>query len=288
MYIRRTKIKSLKDGTAYYTYRLVESIRTQKGVRQHTLLNLGRHFPHPRKTWPELTGRINDIMNGQMSLFELPAEIERAAQYYAGMIIRARGRAQMQGEGGSDYRNVDIHSLELTNPRSVGVEHIAYQTLRRLRIDKKLEELGFNGHQKSAVIGMIIARMAEPGSELSTHAWLRQRSGLGELIDYDFEQMSLARAYRASDLLLRHKEQIELFIYNEQRSMFRFEETITLYDLTNTYFEGSAKSNKLAARGRSKEKRSDCPLVTLALVLDSSGFQGAARFLKETPVNPRL
>jgi hypothetical protein len=130
----------------------------------------------------ELTRRISDIINGQMSLFELPAEIEKAAQYYAGMIIQARGQSdQMQDEGGSDYRKVDIHSLELTRPRSVGVEHVAYQTLRRLRIDKKLEELGFNGHQKNAAIGMIIARMAEPGSERSTHAWLRQRSGLGEL-----------------------------------------------------------------------------------------------------------
>jgi hypothetical protein len=90
MYIRRTKIKSRKDGTAYYTYRIVESIRTQKGVRQNTLLNLGRHFAHPRKIWPELTGRISDIINGQMSLFELPSEIEKAAQYYAGMIIQAQ------------------------------------------------------------------------------------------------------------------------------------------------------------------------------------------------------
>jgi len=45
-----------------------------------------------------------------------------------------------------------------------------------------------------------------------------------------------------------------------------------LYDLTNTFFEGSGKYNDQAVRSRSKEKRSDCPLVTLGLVLDSSGF----------------
>ena len=43
-------------------------------------------------------------------------------------------------------------------------------------------------------------------------------------------------------------------------------------DLTNTYFEGVAAGVPKAARGRSKEKRSDCPLVTLAMVLDGSGF----------------
>lgn len=54
--------------------------------------------------------------------------------------------------------------------------------------------------------------------------------------------------------------------------MFGLQETITLYDLTNTYFEGQGKGNAFAAHGHSKEKRSDCPLVTLGLVLDSSGF----------------
>jgi transposase len=46
---------------------------------------------------------------------------------------------------------------------------------------------------------------------------------------------------------------------------------VTFYDLTNTFFEGATGSSK-AKRGRSKEKRSDCPLVTLALVLDAYGY----------------
>lgn len=49
-------------------------------------------------------------------------------------------------------------------------------------------------------------------------------------------------------------------------------EIITLYDLTNTFFEGGAETNPKAQRAPSKEKRTDCPLVTLALVLDGSGF----------------
>jgi transposase len=78
--------------------------------------------------------------------------------------------------------------------------------------------------------------------------------------------------YQASDILLKHKKELEQHLYERQRSIFKFEETITLYDLTNTYFEGSGKYNDLAANGHSKEKRTDCPLVTLGLVLDSSGF----------------
>jgi len=59
---------------------------------------------------------------------------------------------------------------------------------------------------------------------------------------------------------------------NCHQTLFALNETITLYDLTNTFFEGVAKGNTKAKRGHSKEKRSDCPLVTLALVLDGSCF----------------
>ena len=49
MYIRRTAIKSKKSGGQYFTYRLVESRRTEKGVGQYTLLNLGTDFSLPKK-----------------------------------------------------------------------------------------------------------------------------------------------------------------------------------------------------------------------------------------------
>ncbi|MDY0282549.1 MAG: transposase, partial [Salinivirgaceae bacterium] len=56
--------------------------------------------------------------------------------------------------------------------------------------------------------------------------------------------------------------------------------TVTLYDLTNTYFEGEMAGNAKAAHGHSKEKRSDCPLVTLGLVLDGSGFVRRSRMFE--------
>ena len=54
MYIRRTTIKSRRGGEAYFTYRLVESIRTAEAVRQRTLINLGRHFDVPPQQWAGL------------------------------------------------------------------------------------------------------------------------------------------------------------------------------------------------------------------------------------------
>jgi hypothetical protein len=84
--------------------------------------------------------------------------------------------------------------------------------------------------------------------------------------------MSHMSLYRASDVLMKHREVIETRLFSSLQTLFDLEETVTLYDLTNTYFEGEATGNRKARRGRSKEKRSDCPLVTLGLVLDGSGF----------------
>ena len=76
---------------------------------------------------------------------------------------------------------------------------------------------------------------------------------------------------------MRHRDKIEAALFARIRDLFGLPITVTLYDLTNTYFEGTAAGNPKAARGRSKEKRSDCPLVTLGLVLDSSGFVRRSR-----------
>jgi len=275
MYIRRTTVNRHKDGEPYYTYRLVESVRTSKGVRQHTLLNLGSNFTCPRESWPDLARRIGEIISGQRQLFPPASDLEDAAQRYAALIIQSKNRADgIDGDNtsSSDYRNVDISTLEFMRPRSIGIEHVAYEALRQLKLGKKLLELGLNKHQLCTAIGTVIGRMIEPGSELSTHYWLQHHTGLGELLGYDYENMKLTRMYQTSDILLKHKKELEVHLYERQRFIFQFEETITLYDLTNTYFEGSGKYNNLAARGHSKEKRTDCLLVTLGLVLDSSGF----------------
>ncbi|MEN8133009.1 MAG: IS1634 family transposase [Pseudomonadota bacterium] len=77
--------------------------------------------------------------------------------------------------------------------------------------------------------------------------------------------------------MYKHKEALETHLYRHEQSLFGFEETVTFYDLTNTFFEGTAATNSKAKFGRSKEKRTDCPLVTLGLVLDGSGFPRNSR-----------
>ncbi len=84
--------------------------------------------------------------------------------------------------------------------------------------------------------------------------------------------MGPMRLYRASDALMAHRDVIEKHLFDRAMDLFEIEPTVTLYDLTNTYFEGAAPLQPKALRGHSKDKRTDCPLLTLGLVLDSSGF----------------
>lgn len=268
-------------GEAYCTFRLVASQRIGSKVRQRTLLNLGRNFSLPKEQWPRLCARIEQILSGQGSFLPESCALEAQAQRYAArLVVLSVPASTVQESAEADYQDVDIASLELVRPRSVGVEHVGLAALSRLEIPRILESAGLNGVQRAAAMGSIIGRMAAPGSELATWHWLKERSALGELLEVDYEAMPLMRLYRVSDLLVRHREAIEAALFTRVQSLFSLPATVTLYDLTNTYFEGELAGNAKARRGRSKEKRSDCPLVTLGLVLDGSGFVRRSRMFE--------
>ena len=288
MFIRRTQTRNRTSGEPYATHRLVQTARVGSAVKQTTLLNLGSHFDLPQDQWPALARRIDEVLRGQSSLLDptLSDAGQALAQRYAAQLIALQPSAASltpaaaakadPGEPGR-YQAVDLDSLELVRPRSVGVEHAALSVMRQCGLEDKLAELGLNRPQIAAAVGNIVGRMAHPGSELATHAWLQQRSALGELMDFNFEAMDLNRLYRASDALYKHREALQEHLFAQAKSIFGFGETITLYDLTNTYFEGIAAGVSKAKRGHSKECRSDCPLVTLAMVLDGSGFPRRSR-----------
>ena len=293
MFIRQTRTNNKATGEGYYTFRLVRGERIGGKVRQITVLNLGRHFPIKQEDWPLLCSRIEQLLQPQAILIAIscPAAIERAAQRYVGQLIEralppqepavdgavdgVADSANLPAPPAPDFQEVDVDSLQQTQPRSVGVEHVALHALEQLGFVDKLTELGINGVMRACILGNLIGRMAQPASELATWDWLQNQSALGELLDVDFAGLSHMRLYRASDLLMQHREAIEGHMFSAVQTLFKLEETVTLFDLTNTYFEGAAASNPKAKHGRSKEKRTDCPLVTLGMVLDGSGFVSA-------------
>jgi hypothetical protein len=318
MFIRRTQTRSRVSGEPYITHRLAHSARVGNVIKQTTLLNLGSHFDLPQAQWPALTQRIDELVRGQHSILDatLPEAVQAFAQRFAAQLIarqrpvpslgtapaapaaaappaplaapptKASGRPAPAAGEIARYQEIDLDSLELVDPRSVGVEHAALSVMRQCGLEAKLEQLGLNRPQIAAAVGNIVARMAQPGSELAAHAWLKDTSGLGELIDFDFEGMDLNRLYRASDALYKHREALQEHLFGQARSMFALGQTITLYDLTNTYFEGVAAGVSKAKRGHSKECRSDCPLVTLAMALDASGLVRRVQFFAGNASEP--
>ena len=282
MFIRQTKTRNNKTGKeAYYTYRLVTSKRIGNQVRQQTILNLGSHFLLSKEQWPLLCTRLEQLLSGQTSLLPVDAAIEKLAQRYAARLITSQQPVNSEDkEGIITYQPVDVDSLEMLRPRSVGVEYAGLAALSWLGIPEVLESIGMNGVQRAVAIGSIIGKMANPTSERGTWNWLKDNSAVGELLDVDFEGMPLMRLYRVSDILIRRREDIEKALYGRISNLFSLQDTVTLYDLTNTFFEGKLDGNRKAKRGKSKEKRSDCPLITLGLVLDGSGFIRRSRMFE--------
>ena len=280
MFVRRTQTRSTANGERYYSFRLVHSERVGARVRQRTLLNLGRHFAIPQADWPLLCVRLEQLLSRQQALIPAavtPALEQEAQRIAAQLLIRQTAPGPVAAEpGGAAARcvfdRVDVASLELLRPRSVAVEQVALWAIEQVQLIPLLKRLGCNGRQRAAAVGSIIGRMAAPGSERATYRWLCRRSALGELLEVDFESMSMMQLYRVSDLLDAARSAIEKHLFDQVSDLFGLDVTVTLYDLSNTYFEGVAAAQPLAQHGHSKEKRSDCPLLTLGLVVDGSGF----------------
>lgn len=117
----------------------------------------------------------------------------------------------------------------------------------------------------------MIGRLVDPGSERYTRSWAENRSALYELTGKPAIN-SLNSYYRCGDMLFKCKPALEKHLSAREKDIFDLPEKMCFFDLTNTYLEGQALANPKAKRGRSKEKRSDCKLLTLALIIDEQGF----------------
>ena len=273
MFIRRTQTRRTADGKPYFSHRLVHTERLGHTVRQRTLLNLGRHFDIAQADWPLLCTRITDVLSGQAPLMaDCPPAVEEEAQRIAAQLLARGAQASTPTGAAADIQRVDVDSLRLVRPRSIGVEQLGLWALEQVGLPDLLARLGVNGALRTAAAGLIVGRLAHPASERETHRWLQHHSGLGELLGVDFETVGAMQLYRASDQLVKHREAIETHLFDRALGLLDLQPTVTLYDLTNTYFEGEASEQPQAKRGHSKERRSDCPLLTLGLMLDASGF----------------
>ena len=288
MFIRET-VKS-KKGKKYIQHQLVESIRTPNGPRQKLLLNMG-FLDLARDQWKDLANTIESELHGQQSLFSINLEIEKLAKHYARVIIKERLNKESEiieresGKEKFEYETVDINSVSTSDSRTIGVEHVVTSSMQEYNLDRILKKLKFTDHQIDYAKMLIAGRLAHPASERETVRWINENSAICELLKTDSKVYDNA-LHRASGLLLENHKEIEQRLSEKAREIFNLKETVILYDLTNTYFEGSKRNSKIAKPGRSKERRNDRPLVTLALTIDTDGFPKQSRILEGNVSEP--
>jgi hypothetical protein len=131
-----------------------------------------------------------------------------------------------------------------------------------------LSNIDFTEEEVQLAITQIISRAVYPASELETSRWIQENSAVCELTGYPLEKITKDKLYKSSLRLFSKKDKIEQYLSVKTNQLFDIDDTIYLYDLTNTYFEGRKLGSQLAKYGRSKEKRGDCKIVVPAMVVN--------------------
>ncbi len=288
MFIRATKTHAT-DGKPVRSHRLVLSERIGDKVRQRTLLNLGADYPVPKEKWREVAGLAEALLNGRPPLLEAAPDVQAAAEDIVAR-LRARGfrvEAMQEEARKPEIATVDLDTLEHENPRTVGCERLCLKALDDLGFAAILHGLDVKGRDGRIASALVVARMVHPASERDTSRWLRHDSATAELLGLEGDRKALRRKTlcRIGDRLWRHRAAIQRELFNRERALLDLPETIAFYDLANVHCHGHT-DGELPRFGRSRQKRDDCPLVTLALALDGAGFPRSCEILPGNASEP--
>jgi transposase len=263
MYIRKST--RVYKGKTYTNHLLVESVQTPKGPRQRTICSLGSLEPAPGEEWLALAHKLESALAGQLS-FEAPQ---------TDTLVRTRHRREAKlSMHSSSVIEVDTDRVDMEEAREAGPVHAGHQLWRQLGMDAILSRAGLSKRACIVSQAMTLNRLILPLSEHAMPDWIR-RTAMGDILRVDFSRLAENALYRNLDRLHPNREAIERELAEQEKTLFNLDDTLYLYDLTSTYFEGLAKRNPQAKRGYSRDKRPDCKQVVVGLVLDRDGFPKA-------------
>ena len=309
MYIKSVCKNNGKTKKEYHTLHLVESYQTEKGPRQRLILNLGP-LDIKREQYKELAAAIEKRLQSQntepskqlsfMNCDDFNAEdtsISTHADRAYKRIIEEKQTTKQNSNipkpltlnkpvSSGKYTSVDLATLEAHPALSVGPEHVCHSLWKELGLEEAIMSQGITIDTARLIEIEVMGRLMQCGSERRTWQWANNESTLFELIMNGTQTVlphgSFRSLYRACDVAYSLRANLETHLSQKEKDIFDLPEKLCLFDLTNTFFEGSANKNSKAAYGRSKEKRSDCPLLSLALLIDENGF---AKYSKTFPGN---
>lgn len=248
MYLRHSTVH--KNGKDHTYWRLVRSVRRNGKVKQETIAHLGELDEQGRARARALALSITGGRE-QMELFEADGPAREPVPVKLDEVRAERGR-----------RFGDVW-LGFTLWKALGLDDVCEAKMPRGREDIPWATM-------AAIL--VIARLCEPSSELYiAENWYR-RTALEDLLGVPAKQVNDARLYRALDHLLPHKDALQDHLVKRLGELFSLDYDLLLYDVTSTYFEGQAARNPMARRGHSRDHRSDCKQVCIALVVTRGGI----------------
>jgi hypothetical protein len=287
MFIKKIDKSSNKTGRSYFTYRLCESYRIENKVRHRNILNVGKLENIRKEDFKLLCDRIEQKVKGVNPLFSTISEnVEKEAEFIYRRILNEKLLDCVVGSVSSvkeeyslnaDIQKVDINSIVHEDSRTFGGEWLSKQMLDGCGLSDFLLQNTGSEYITKLITVEIISRMIHPSSELETSRWIENESSLCEILSLQ-KTPDHRKLYEAARALYEHKEIVENFLYQHFASKYPDRMRLCLYDLTNFYFEGRKEDSALAQFGRSKEKRSDAKLISLALLTNGQGFVRRSKF----------
>ena len=288
------KVTNNKKGTAYLTYRLVKSQRVE-GIPKHiNILELGSLPEIPLEMHKALADRIEQLISGDALLFsDQDLRIEEWAHfYYLKLIKNSFNKPKTSGNnidnkhfGGlftdnvcrmpqiDNIQQVKLDTFESISSHEIGGEWLCAQAIKELGLDHYLEQQpDWNLNETSVGMLGLLGRLLYPDSEKKTAEWLNENSAAMELYCPESGTVDRNRLMQCTKKLYQDKDKIEKHLSGQIDSIYKIENSLILYDLTNTHFEGIMKQCPKAKYGHNKQKRSDCRQITLGLLADQDGF----------------
>ncbi|MFZ4548293.1 MAG: IS1634 family transposase [Bacteroidales bacterium] len=288
------KVTNNKKGTVYLTYRLVKSQRVNGNPKHINILEMGSLPEIPFEKHKALADRIEQLMAGDALLFsDQDALIEEWSHYFYRKLIgnkfhKTRGTKALTANLGMNqmfvgdlaevsqaeaFQQVNLDTFESITSHEIGGEWLCTQAIKELGLDDYLmRRLDWNYNETSVGMLGLLGRLLYPGSEKKTAEWLNENSAAMELYCPQSGTVDRNRLMQSTKKLYGDKDKIEQYLSGKIESIFKIENTLVLYDLTNTHFEGIMKLCPKAKYGRNKQKRSDCRQITLGLLADQNGF----------------
>jgi transposase len=256
MFLRSTNRK--KDGKDHRYFSIVENRRLpgDKTV-QRTVLYLGEINDQQQAAWRKTLDVFDEDEQCYTSMSLFPEDREIPADAL-------------------DSVQVKLSGLELRRPRVFGNCWLACELWQQLGLDEfwqqRLPEVREAVSWEKVLRLLVVNRLLDPGSEFRLHRQWFVDSAMDELLETDFAVAGKDRLYRCLDRVLKHKQELFIWLKQKWADLFQADFEVLLYDLTSTYFEGEMEQNAKAKRGYSRDKRPDCLQLVIALVVTTDGF----------------